>query len=131
MLEIGVQSQKKRGGNPKYLPSNWTWEVDTYNYSFKFFIEGIKSEKLLRFLTISTFSPTPHQICTRLNFDQNSSSLIYRVFCLDSTPFTPPEQHKLNSCSLSCLSKTLQGLCCRYLNFVISKNLERFLKNFN
>ena len=55
---------------------------------------------------------------------------LYRVFRLDSTPFIPlVEQHKLDSCSMCCLSKTLQGLCCGYLNFLFSKSLEQFFKN--
>ena len=49
----------------------------------------------------------------------------YRVFCLDSTSFIlQAEQHKMDSCSMVCLSKILQGLCCRHLKFLFSKNLE-------
>ena len=42
----------------------------------------------------------------------------YRVFRLDNTLSIPQiEQHKLDSCSMGYLSKTLQGSCYRYLNF--------------
>ena len=57
---------------------------------------------------------------------------VYRVFRLNSTPFIlHVEQQKLDSCSMGCLSKTLQELHCRHLNFSFSKNLEWFLKNSN
>ena len=57
---------------------------------------------------------------------------LHSVFRLDSTLFIlQVEQHKLDSCSMGCLSKTLQGRCYIYLDFLFSKYLEQFSKNFN
>ena len=50
---------------------------------------------------------------------------IYRVFCLDSTSSIPQvDQHMLDSCSIGCLSKTLQGLCYVAFEFFIFKKLR-------
>ena len=63
-------------------------------------------------------------------FALTSFLLIYRIFHLDCTSFIPQvKQHKLNSCCIGCLFKTLLVLRCMHLNFLFSKNLERFSKN--
>ena len=67
------------------------------------------------------------------HFSSNRKFLkvIYRVFRLDSTAFiSQVKQHKLDSCSMSCLSKILQKLCYRhYLNYLFSKNSNLGTKN--
>ena len=58
---------------------------------------------------------------------------IYRVFHFDSTSFIPlVEQHKLHSCNIAGLSKIMQVLRYRHLNFLFKKNFcSNFRKNSN
>ena len=56
---------------------------------------------------------------------------IYRVFRLDSPFFVlQVQQHKLDSCSMGCLFKTLQRLCYKHLNFFIFKKFKAIFKKF-
>ena len=120
-------------------------------------VEGVSTKSVLgsywsviiifshvRFIFIIS-SPTPvrnEKQFAQLDTEQNHSNSvnrfssgtnqIYRVFCLVSTPFIPQvEQYKLNSCSIGCLSKTLQGLSYRHLNFSFFLNFKSFSKNSN
>ena len=46
---------------------------------------------------------------------------MYRVFPLNSTPFKlKVEQHKLDSCDIGCLPKTLQDLCFYFYELLTS-----------
>ena len=66
------------------------------------------------------------------NIEMHTLKYLYRVFRLDGTSLIPQvQQHKLNTCSIVCLSKTLRELCYKYLNLPFSKNLHQFSKHCN
>ena len=57
--------------------------------------------------------------------------LIYKMFRLNSTSFIPQvEQHKVDSCSMGCLSKTWKGTLLQAFKFFIFKNFEVIFKKF-
>ena len=78
---------------------------------------------------ITAFVPQLYWVSKMIALRQQSCALC-RVFCLNGTCLiSHVEQHKLYSCSVCRLTKTLQGLCQKDLNFLFSKNSNSRTKN--
>ena len=88
-------------------------------HNFQFYID------LAQISTIFAICASEHpinQIWTRLNFENLGQMTHIQGVPSRSTPFILQiEQRKLNSCSMGCLSETLQGLRYTHLNFYLQK----------
>ena len=86
-------------------------EAENWNSS----VQGVFFEVVDFSTSLLTITKVWFGSAVKLEFRIQALIYVYRVFHLYSTSFIPQvEQHKLNSCIVGCLSKTLQRLCYRH-----------------
>ena len=95
----------------------------------KFFhLTQYEQKLLLQKFVVSTYDFVSVQTYKKIKI-MASKIQARTIQCVPFQSIPQVQQHKLDSCSMGCLSKTLQGLSCKHLDYSFSENLVQFSKN--